>query len=125
MQAFVEHYDFTFQNTYAMDINLVYEAVAQEEVEVVLAYSTDPRLYEFDLKTLEDDKSFFPPYDASMLVRNETLEKYPEIDEIMKELIGSMDEELVTRLNYEVDINNRSERDVAIEFLQSRDLLSE
>ncbi|PLR82974.1 osmoprotectant ABC transporter substrate-binding protein [Bacillus canaveralius] len=122
--AFIKHYRFDFQNAYAMDINLVYEAVANQRVDVVLAYSTDPRLIEFDLKTLKDDKRFFPPYDASMVARNEVLEKNPELEKIMNELVGEIDEETITRLNYEVDINNRNEREVAREFLKEKGLLN-
>ncbi|PLR79239.1 osmoprotectant ABC transporter substrate-binding protein [Bacillus sp. V3-13] len=122
--AFIKHYGFDFQNAYAMDINLVYEAVANQRVDVVLAYSTDPRLIEFDLKTLKDDKRFFPPYDASMVARNEVLEKHPELEKIMNELVGEIDEETITRLNYEVDIKNRNEREVAREFLKEKGLLN-
>jgi osmoprotectant transport system substrate-binding protein len=121
--AFIKHYDFNFQKAYSMDVNLVYEAVASKNVDVVLAYSTDPRLIEYKLKTLKDDKRFFPPYDASMVARNEILEAHPELNEIIEELTGKIDEETITRLNYEVDINNRSERDVAREFLQQKGLL--
>jgi osmoprotectant transport system substrate-binding protein len=121
--AFIRHYDFDFQKAYSMDVNLVYEAVANKRVDVVLAYSTDPRLLEYNLKTLKDDKRFFPPYDASMVARNEILEEHPELTNIIEELTGKIDEQTITRLNYEVDINNRSERDVAREFLQKEGLL--
>jgi osmoprotectant transport system substrate-binding protein len=121
--AFIKHYDFNFQKAYSMDVNLVYEAAASKNVDVVLAYSTDPRLIEYKLKTLKDDKRFFPPYDASMVARNEILEAHPELNEIIDELTGKIDEKTITRLNYEVDINNRSERDVAREFLQQEGLL--
>lgn len=121
--AFIKHYHFDFQKAYSMDINLVYEAVANKRVDVVLAYSTDPRLLEYNLKTLKDDKRFFPPYDASMVARNEILEEHPELTDIIEELTGKIDEQTITGLNYEVDINNRSERDVAREFLQKEGLL--
>jgi osmoprotectant transport system substrate-binding protein len=122
--AFIKHYGFDFEQSYSMDINLVYEAVANERVDVVLAYSTDPRLIQYKLKTLEDDKRFFPPYDASMVARNEVLEKHPELKPIMNELVGEMDEETITNLNYEVDIKNRNEREVAREFLTEKGLLN-
>jgi osmoprotectant transport system substrate-binding protein len=121
--AFIEHYHFNFQKAYSMDVNLVYEAVANKRVDVVLAYSTDPRLIEYNLKTLKDDKRFFPPYDASMVARNEILEEHPELTDIIEELTGKIDEQTITKLNYEVDINSRSERDVAREFLQKEGLL--
>ncbi|MFY4775632.1 glycine betaine ABC transporter substrate-binding protein [Metabacillus sp. RGM 3146] len=122
--AFIKKYGFHFKQTYAMDINLVYEAVANKRVDVVLAYSTDPRLIQYKLKTLKDDRHFFPPYDASMVVRNEILKKHPEVKSILNELKGKINEETITKLNYEVDIKNRNERDVAREFLQKQGLLA-
>ncbi|MBD1378927.1 osmoprotectant ABC transporter substrate-binding protein [Bacillus sp. IB182487] len=122
--AFVKHYGFNFQQAYSMDINLVYEAVANNRVDVVLAYSTDPRLIEYNLKTLKDDQRFFPPYDASMVARNEVLERHPELRDILNLLTGEISEETITKLNYEVDIKNRNEREVAREFLIEKGLLS-
>ncbi len=57
--AFTQHYGFKFKETFPMEIGLVYKAVANREVDVVVAYSTDPRLKEYDLVTLQDDKHFF------------------------------------------------------------------
>lgn len=122
-RAFSDHYGITFGETFPMEIGLVYEAVANDEVDIVLAYSTDPRLVEFNLTTIADDKQFFPPYDASPVIRNETLEQYPELNGIIEQLIGQLDEETMTSLNYEVDINQRSERAVAREFLRERGLI--
>ncbi|WP_010278431.1 glycine betaine ABC transporter substrate-binding protein [Paenibacillus senegalensis] len=122
-RAFTEHYGISFGQTFPMEIGLVYEAVANNEVDIVLAYSTDPRLVEFNLATLADDRQFFPPYDASPVVRQEILEEYPELEGIVELLVGQLDEETMTALNYEVDINQRSERAVAREFLRERGLL--
>lgn len=122
-RAFSELYGITFGDTYPMEIGLVYEAVANDEVDIVLAYSTDPRLVEFNLATLQDDLQFFPPYDASPVVRQELLDEYPELTSIIELLVGQLDEETITGLNYEVDINQRSERAVAREFLRERGLI--
>ncbi|XID90880.1 glycine betaine ABC transporter substrate-binding protein [Paenibacillaceae bacterium WGS1546] len=123
-RAFTEYYGFSFDKTFPMEISLVYKAVADKEVDVVLAYTTDPGIKEFNLQTLEDDKQFFPPYDASAVVRNDVLEQYPELDEIVAMLSGKIDVETMTSLNYEVDVNKRSPRDVAREFLTGQGWLS-
>lgn len=120
---FIEHYGIEFGNTFPMDINLVYEAVASDEVDIVLAYSTDPRLQEFNLKTLEDDMAFFPPFDASAVVKNETLEAYPELEEVISLLVGQIDATTITSLSFEVDVNQRGDAEVAQEFLRERGLL--
>lgn len=93
--AFTKMYGFEFGKTFPMEIGLVYEAVANKEVDIVLAYSTDPRIKEFNLATVKDDKQFFPPYDASPVVRKDTLEQYPELEEVINLLVGKLDEKTV------------------------------
>ncbi|MGN7385192.1 glycine betaine ABC transporter substrate-binding protein [Paenibacillus sp. SAFN-117] len=122
-KAFSETYGLQFGELFPMEIGLVYEAVANDEVDIVLAYSTDPRLKEFNLTTLKDDKQFFPPYDASPVIRKEVLEQHPELNDIIGQLVGKIDEDTMTSLNYEVDINKRSEKAVAREFLNKLGLL--
>ncbi|MBB6635246.1 glycine betaine ABC transporter substrate-binding protein [Cohnella thailandensis] len=121
--AFTDHYGFSFSKTYPMEISLVYKAAADKEVDVVLAYTTDAGLKQYDLQTLTDDKQFFPPYDASPVLRNDTLEKYPELDEVIPLLVGKIDAATMTALNYEVDVNKRTPEDVAVEFLKGQGLL--
>lgn len=122
-KAFTEAYGFSFDKTFPMEISLVYKAVADKEVDVVLAYTTDPGIKEYNLKTLEDDKQFFPPYDASPVVRKDTLEKYPELNDVVELLVGKIDAATMTGLNYEVDVNKRSPKEVADEFLKGLGLL--
>src|SRR4029077_14538191 len=86
--AYKQHYGITFGKTLPMEIALVYKAVASKDVDIVLAYSTDPRLKAYNLKTLKDDKQFFPPYDASPVIRNEVLAKHPELTSVISLLIG-------------------------------------
>jgi osmoprotectant transport system substrate-binding protein len=122
-RAFSDFYGFEFGETFPMEISLVYEAVANDEVDVVLAYTTDPRLKEFDLKVLKDDKQFFPPYDGSAVVRNDALERHPELRDVVALLVGQIDTATMTELNYEVDVKKRDAEEVALEFLQAKGLL--
>jgi len=121
--AFQEVYDIEFGNTNPMEIGLVYDAVKNDEVDIVLAYSTDPRIVAFDLKILEDDKNFFPPYDAAPAFRQEILDEHPELEEIIEPLIGSIDEELMATLSGKVDLDGEDIKDVAIEYLKEQNLL--
>lgn len=89
--AFQNTYGIKFGKTSPMEVGLVYKAVDNEDVDVVLAYSTDPRLKEYNLKTLADDKKFFPSYQSAPVVSNELLEKYPELKDILKKLGGIID----------------------------------
>ncbi|TBL79534.1 glycine betaine ABC transporter substrate-binding protein [Paenibacillus thalictri] len=121
--AFQKHYGITFAQTFPMEIALVYNAVANRKVDIVLAYSTDARLKEYNLKTLADDKHFFPPYDASPVIRKETLEKHPELNEVIGILIGKINAQTMVDLNYEVDVKKRNEKKVAEDYLRSIGLL--
>ena len=102
-----------------MQISLVYQAAASGKMDVVLAYTTDGRIKAFDLTVLEDDKQFFPAYDTSLVARNEVLEKYPELQEILQKLSGKIDTSKMQELNYEADGNLKEPSIIAKEFLES------
>ena len=119
--GFVETYGFEFGEAFPMQLGLVYEAVRNGEMDVVLAYSTDGRLKALDLKTLEDDKKFFPPYECSPVVRADVIEKHPEVDDILKTLTGKIDNDMMTELNFEADVNKKEPAIVAQEFLEKND----
>lgn len=123
--AFTKHYGFTFGSTFPMELALVYSAVANKQVDIVLAYSTDSRLKAYNLITLEDDKHFFPPFDASTVMRKDTIEKYPEVEAALSVLIGTLDVDTMIDLNYQVDIEKKSEREVALAYLKKVGLLKE
>ncbi|WP_382397908.1 osmoprotectant ABC transporter substrate-binding protein [Lentibacillus salinarum] len=116
--GFKETY-FDFGDVYPMNLGLVYQAAATGNMDVVLAYSTDGQIKEFDLKVLEDDKQFFPPYDASPVINNELLEKYPAIKEITKRLGNQITTEQMQELNYKADVERINPRKVAKQFLQA------
>jgi osmoprotectant transport system substrate-binding protein len=121
--AFSKYYGIAFGKTFPMELSLVYDAVAQNQVDIVLAYSTDSRLKAYKLKTLKDDKQFFPPYDASPVIRNDAAKKYPGVVAAVSELIGTINEQTMIDLNYEVDIGKKSEHEVALAYLKRVGLL--
>lgn len=121
--AFSKAYDIQFGEVFPMEISLVYSAVANEQVDIVLAYSTDSRLKAYQLQTLQDDKQFFPPYDASPVLRSDLLKEHPEIQDTIAPLIGHLDADTMISLNYQVDIEKKSEREVAIAYLKEQGLL--
>ncbi|MGX7106951.1 osmoprotectant ABC transporter substrate-binding protein [Hutsoniella sourekii] len=102
-QGFIDTYGFGFDNLYPMVIGLVYTAIANQEVDVVLGYSTDGRIISEDLVVLEDDRDLFPPYDASPVASYQILERYPELDAILSKLIGEISNEDMQRLNFTAD----------------------
>ncbi|MDF2684567.1 MAG: osmoprotectant transporter substrate-binding protein [Brevibacillus sp.] len=124
-EAFKKEYGFDFGKKTPMDIGLVYKAVANGEVDIVLAYSTDSRLKEYNLVTLEDDKHFFPPYGASPVVNNATLKQYPELADLINKLTNKIDTQTMTALNYQADIEKRDPEEIAKKFLVEQGLIKE
>lgn len=122
-KAFVEEYGFEFGKTFPMDIGLVYKAVSDKEVDIVLAYSTDGRIKEYGLKVLKDDKHFFPPYQGSAVATNEILEKHPDLSKIINKLVGKISTEKMTELNHKVDVLGKTYQEAAKEFLKEQGLI--
>lgn len=124
-QGFVETYGFQFPQIFPMQIGLVYQALDHDEMDVVLAYSSDGRIAAFDLRIIEDDKKFFPPYDASIVARNDMLREHPKLDNVLGKLVGKIDTETMQQLNYEADGKMREPAIVAQEFLEQHNYFEE
>lgn len=96
-------YDFEFGDMTTLDPGLMYTAVEQGEVDVITAYSTDGRIESMDLVLLEDDREFFPPYDAAPVVRMDILEESPEIRDVLNQMAGRIDDARMTQMNNMAD----------------------
>jgi osmoprotectant transport system permease protein len=121
----IETYQLDFANPpREMDRNLLYEAVARGTIDVAAGDSTDGRIDALGLVVLEDDRRYFPPYEAVPLAREATLAKSPELAGALDRLAGRIDAATMRRLNAEVDRDKRDPRAVAREFLTSEGLLS-
>lgn len=116
-------YGFKMRESIALDSGPRYTALANGEVDVIDAFTTDGLLKKFNLKTLTDDKHFFPPYYAIPVVKSEVLEKYPEINEVLQELGEHLTNEVMMDLNYKVDELQESPSQVAKEFLEQAGLI--
>ena len=114
-----QHYGFDIP-TVEMNASLMYEALANNRVDVIVGYSTDGRIKAFDLKVLEDDRRYFPPYDCAPLVSNATLQEYPRLKEVINKLAGRISTQEMIGLNNQVDFGGRDEARVAEEFLQQQ-----
>lgn len=123
LPGLVEAYGFEFGDVTPGDPGLMYQAVAEGDVDVITAYTTDGRIPALDLVLLEDDKGFFPPYYAAPVVRNEILEANPEIADVLNEVAGQFSEEDIQAMNYEVDENGAEASDVARAALEEKGLI--
>lgn len=100
-----------------MDLGLLYKALADKQVDLVAANSTDGLLSTLDVKILLDDKEIFPPYEAAIVVRKSALDEVKGLRKVLSKLSGKISADTMRKLNYEVDGKKRSPRAVAAEFL--------
>jgi len=116
-------YGFGFGTVRDLDPGLMYGAIVQNEVDVICAFATDGRIAAYNLKPLEDNRGFFPPYYAAPVVRREVLQAHPELRRTLGLLSGILDDATMQKLNYRVDEEKRAPADVARKFLESKGLL--
>ena len=121
--GFTQAYGFKFKNVKQMEIGLKYKAVANKEVNVINAFSTDGLLITHKLRVLADDKKFFPPYYGAFLVRMSTLEKHPQLEAVLDKLAGKITDSEMQKLNFEVDQEKKDPAAVAKTFLKAKGLV--
>lgn len=105
-----------------MDLGLLYRALGERQVDVVVGSATDGLIQARGLVVLEDDKHYFPPYDAVPVVREQTLARYPAVRQALADLSGKISEEDMRRLNYAVDGEHRDLKQLVAEFLRQKGL---
>ncbi|WP_411342505.1 ABC transporter permease/substrate-binding protein [Paenibacillus sp. WLX1005] len=116
-------YGFTFPNLTTMEPKLRYTAIESGDIQLIDAYSTDSELAQYKLKVLEDDRNLFPPYQGAPLMREETLQQYPEVAESLNKLAGQITDDEMRQMNYRVNVGGESAAQVAHDFLQQKGLL--
>ena len=116
-------YNFKMGEVLTLDGAPRYTTLVNDEVEVVDAFATDGLLKKFNLKTLSDDKGFFPPYYAMPIISSDKLEEFPEIEGILEELGSVLTNEVMMELNYKVDELQESPSKVARDFLESKGMI--
>jgi osmoprotectant transport system substrate-binding protein len=105
-----------------LDLGLLYRALIEKQVDLVAGNSTDGLLAARDLVMLDDDKHYFPPYEAVPVVREDTLARHPEMREALMGLAGKISTNEMRKMNNAVDGQHRDAADVAREFLHSKGL---
>ena len=97
-------YGLSFQSTVDLDPGLMYKAIADGQVDVIGAFATDGRIAEYRLRVLEDDRKFFPPYDAAPVMRRDLFERHREIRDALAALSGSISDRQMRTMNHAVDV---------------------
>jgi len=105
-----------------MDLGLLTRALKERQVNLIAGNMTDGLIPALDLAVLDDDKHYFPPYEAVAVVRQQTLAEHPEVRAALDELGGKISDAEMRLLNYAVDGQKHDVKEVAREFLRSKGL---
>lgn len=100
-----------------LEIGLMYQAVANGDVDVISGFSTDGRIKAYSLRVLQDDQGYFPPYQAAALVRQEASRRYPRLLPTLNRLAGLLSDSTMAALNYQVDEQKLATAQVASDWL--------
>jgi osmoprotectant transport system permease protein len=103
-----------------MDLSLTYIALASGKVDLIAGNSTEGRIAALDLFQLEDDRHYFPPYEAVYLVRQDTLARVAQLREVLAKLAHAISTEEMRQMNYEVDANKRNQAEIVREWLKKK-----
>lgn len=107
-----------------MDLGLLYKALEDKQVDMVAANATDGLLSVMDVTVLRDDKRYFPPYQAALIVRDDLLAAHPTLKDILALLSGKFSDEIMRTLNYQIDGKHRPLAEVAMTFLRAAGFLA-
>jgi len=97
----------------SMDLGLLYSALEQKQVDMAAANATDGMLSVLDVKVLRDDRRYFPPYQAAVIVRADTLAAHPGLRAALDQLAGKLSAAAMRDLNHQVDGKHRPVAEVA------------
>jgi osmoprotectant transport system substrate-binding protein len=118
-----ERYNLKFgEKPRVMDLGLIYRALVDHQVDVVAGNSTDGTISALGLVALEDDRHYFPPYDAVPVVRKATLEQFPALRAALGELAGKVSASDIRQMNYAVDGLHKEPGAVVREFRTAKGL---
>lgn len=118
-------YGLELANVRTVEHALAYEAIQSGAIDLMDAYSTDGKLLRFKVRVLEDDRRFFPPYNAAPIVRGETLRKHPELHDALARLAYRLTDLDAQALNYIVEADGVAPRDAARAFLELEGIVSD
>lgn len=116
----VAHYGLRFAPPKAIDHSLAYEAIARGEADVIDVYTTDAKIARFDLVVLDDDRHFFPPYDAVLVYRADLPQRVPGFTRVLERLRNAIDANAMQRMNARADLDGVPFARVAADFVAEK-----
>ncbi|MCS4489455.1 ABC transporter permease/substrate-binding protein [Corynebacterium sp. ES2794-CONJ1] len=121
--ALAEFYGLSFKNTVDMDNGLKYQAILDGKIDAITVFTTDGQLTDPRIVVLEDDKNFYPSYEAGVLSRIDFVRENPEIAQILSPLQELIDEATMANLNNQVEVEGKTVAEVAEEFAVNNKLI--
>jgi len=106
-----------------MDLGLLARALRDHQIDLAAGNATDGLIPALDLFVLEDDRHYFPPYEAVPILREQTLREHPEVGSVLAELAGKISDEQMRQMNFAVDGQHRDAKEVVQEFLKRQRLI--
>ena len=116
----VEAYKLKFKKHVDMDNGLKYQAIFDKKLDAISVFTTDGQLSDPRIALLKDDLNFYPKYMAGIVVREEVLNKHPELNAVLDKLNNLIDEDTMAKLNNRVEAGKENPKDVAISFLKEK-----
>ncbi|MBC8062405.1 MAG: glycine/betaine ABC transporter substrate-binding protein [Clostridiaceae bacterium] len=108
----VTYGDFKFKDEKIYDNGLKYEVLHNDKADLAVAYTTEGQLSKDEFVVLEDDKHVWPPYNIAPVIKQDLLEKNPEIKDILNKVTKKIDNKTIIKLNAEVDIDKKEYEEV-------------
>lgn len=118
-------YGLDFRKTMDLDIGLKYQAINEGKVDVMDIFTTDGQLAAADVVVLEDDRQYFSSAMAALVVRDEVLDRYPQLEDALAKLENVLDDEQMAQLNYQVESGGQEAEQAAHDFLLHKQLIEE
>ena len=120
--GFSKAYGLKFREVREMDLSLTYIALSTKQVDLIAGNSTEGRIATLDLVQLEDDRRYFPPYEAVYLVRQDSVTRVPALKEVLAKLANAISTDEMRRLNSEIDEKKRDPKEVVKEWIGGKGL---
>lgn len=120
-----EKYGLVFDQVHEISLGLTHEALCSGDVDAAIGFSTDGKMKELELVKLQDDKSIFPACNTAPVVREDTLERYPRVEEILSEISPLIDNRTMIELNYRADLEGVEPKEVARHWLLDKGLIED
>jgi osmoprotectant transport system substrate-binding protein len=118
-----DKYGMEFKEDLQLAIGLRYQALKNDQIQVVNGYSTDGMISAMKLKRLKDDRNLWPPYYIVPVVRKDALDANPKIAEVLNRVNASLDDATMAEMNYKVDGEKMEPKDVARDFLKAKGIV--